>query len=138
MYSLISISGLPALAWLRRSGALVMIVAGSLMVPLTAAQASGGGGGGKDKPPCIWEKDLILDVDGHEIQVTQETIRNGKVQENAGYFVRPDPRGLFLFVRTPEGATYRTGLTLLEIGKGRDACQVFYAGRMTELDTGRN
>ena len=112
----------------RRALALLVLLAALPLLPATA-RANGGGGG--DKPPCIWEKDLTFEIDGHEIVVTQEAVKNGRTMENAGYFVRPDPRGLFLFVRAPDGMLYRTGLTVLELGKGRDKCQAFYAGRLT-------
>jgi len=111
----------------RRTLVTVGIVIGGLLAsPLAHASE-----GGANKPPCIWEKDLVLDIDGHELTISQEAVKNGKVQESDGYFVRPDPRTLFLFVRTPEGQLYRTGLTVLEIGKGRDRCLAFFAGRMT-------
>jgi hypothetical protein len=116
----------------------IMIVAGTFLSAATAqASSEGGGGSGGDKPICIWEKDLVLEIDGHEITVSQEAVKGGKVQESSGYFVRPDPRTLFLFIRSPEGVLYRAGLTVLEIGKGRDRCQVFYAGRMTASTGGR-
>ncbi|MBI1320947.1 MAG: hypothetical protein GC168_18630 [Candidatus Hydrogenedens sp.] len=111
--------------------AALLIFGGIDRAARAASEAHGGGGGGQSSG-CVWEQDLTLTVEGRKLQVSQDAIKTGKLVESGGYFIHPDPKGLFIFIKAPTGKTYRAGLTILQgkpVKGSRELCTAYFAGR---------
>jgi hypothetical protein len=139
---------------------LVLLVCAIALLSAPAPAAGGGGHGGstaehgpakspekpkekpKDKKPkekkhasgakCPWPQELVLDVEGHALHISQDMLKLGVGQYTIDrHHVMIDARLLNLMIQTPDGAWFRTGLTRMQ--NPDEECIGFYAGTLMPM-----